>query len=221
MTDEPRAARRRLPWWLATLVYASATLALALTVTTFCVQPFIIPSSSMVPALAKGDRILVQKWTYRGSEPERGDVVVFRDPGGWLGDLDDPSAFQRGLRAVGLAPQGGYLVKRVVGVAGDEVRCCDAGGRTLVNGHPVDEPYLADAGANAGRAFQATVPRGMLWVEGDNRGGSRDSRVMQDEPGGGFVPTESVVGRVWARAWPADRIGRLAPTDAFADVPSS
>ncbi|MBA4609451.1 signal peptidase I [Aeromicrobium sp. Marseille-Q0843] len=220
MTDEPRAQRRRRPWWLSAMVYVSATLALALAVTTFVVQPFVIPSSSMVPALAKGDRILVQKWTYRGGEPQRGDVVVFRDPGGWLGELDDPSAFQRGLRAVGLAPQGGYLVKRVVGVAGDEVRCCDEAGRPLVNGHAIDEPYLADVSANAARTFQATVPRGMLWVEGDNRGDSRDSRAMQDEPGEGFVPADSVVGRVWARAWPTDRTGPLRPTDAFADVPS-
>ncbi|MET1132545.1 MAG: signal peptidase I, partial [Aeromicrobium sp.] len=159
MTDEPQAPHRRLPWWFATLVCAAATLALALAVTTFCVQPFIIPSSSMVPALAKGDRILVQKWAYRTGEPQRGDVVVFRDPGDWLGDLDAPSSLQRGLRAVGLAPQGGHLVKRVVGVAGDEVRCCDEAGRTLVNGHPIDEPYLAEAGANAARTFQVTVPR--------------------------------------------------------------
>ncbi|MFO6454507.1 MULTISPECIES: signal peptidase I [unclassified Aeromicrobium] len=220
MTEQPRTRRRRLPRWLDAVVLVAGTLALALLVRTFAFQVFVIPSSSMVPTLAKDDRIAVQKWSYRLGEPQRGDVVVFRDPGDWLGPLEPPAPWQRGLQAVGLFPQGGHLVKRVIGVAGDEVRCCDEAGRLLVNGQPIDEPYLADQAANVAQPFQVTVPRGSLWVQGDNRAGSKDSRAHLDEAGGGFVDTDLVVGRVGARIWPLDRLGRVAPTDAFDDVPA-
>ncbi|UUI67518.1 signal peptidase I [Aeromicrobium duanguangcaii] len=218
MTDETSRARR-IPLWLEVPFFIVATLVLALLVKAFFFQAFVIPSSSMVPTLAEQDKILVQKWSYWSGEPQRGDVVVFADPGEWLTDLSPPSPWQRGLQAVGLSPAGGHLVKRVIGVAGDEVRCCDADGRTLVNGEPIDEPYLADARANAEVTFQVTVPRGRLWVQGDNRGNSKDSRLHVADPGEGFVPTDLVVGRLWWRVGPLDRFGGVGGTEAFERVP--
>lgn len=217
MTDERRTRRRRLPWWLDVPVGLAAALVIALVVTTFVAQAFVIPSGSMTPTLVKGDRIVVQKWS---GSPERGDIVVFRDPGGWLDQPDDPTPVVRALQVVGVSPEGGHLVKRVIGVAGDEVRCCDARGRTLVNGTPLDEPYLADPAANGAPTFQVTVPRGRVWVQGDNRGDSEDSRLQMDSPSGGFVPVDLVVGRVWARIWPLDRFGAPESTAAFEDVPA-
>ncbi|MBC9224713.1 signal peptidase I [Aeromicrobium sp. 636] len=218
MTDETSRGRR-VPWWLEVPLFVVATLVLALVVKALLFQAFVIPSSSMVPTLAEQDKIVVQKWSYWAGEPQRGDVVVFKDPGQWLTDVDPPSPWQRALQAVGLSPAGGHLVKRVIGVAGDEVRCCDAEGRTLVNGEPVDEPYLADAQDNAERTFQVTVPRGRLWVQGDNRGNSKDSRLHVDDAGEGFVPVDLVVGRLWWRVWPLDRFGGVGGTDAFERVP--
>ncbi|GAA3547206.1 hypothetical protein AFL01nite_22070 [Aeromicrobium flavum] len=215
----PRAARRRLPRWLESVGFVAGTLVLALCVRAFVLQAFVIPSGSMVPTLAKNDRIVVEKWSYWNDAPRRGDVVVFADPGGWLPDEGPPAPWQRGLQAIGLMPAGGHLVKRVIGVAGDEVRCCDARGRTLVNGSPVDETYLASRAANARKTFQVTVPRGRLWVQGDNRGNSQDSRYRLEAGDDGFVATDLVVGRLWWRTWPLDRFGRTGGTDAFDDVP--
>lgn len=217
MTDQPR---RRAPRWLEVPLVIGLTLAIALAVTTYVAQAFVIPSSSMRPTLVKHDRILVAKWSTRAGSPERGDVVVFRDPGQWLDEDESPSPVRRVMQGLGLSPKGGHLVKRVVGVAGDEVRCCDARGRTIVNGRPIDEPYLADPSANAEITFQVTVPRGRLWVEGDNRGNSEDSRLQTDTPSRGFVPVENVVGRVWTRLWPLDRLGAPEATQAFRDVPA-
>lgn len=222
MTDDPGTRRRSLPWWIDVIVCVVAALALGLVVKTFFVQAFVIPSGSMNPTLVEDDKLLVQKWTFWSGEPRRGDVVVFRDPGGWL-DEDETatgSLLQRGLQLVGLSPTGGHLVKRVVGVAGDEVRCCDAAGRTMVNGEPVDEPYLANPAVNSVHTFQVTVPRGRIWVQGDNRGNSRDSRVHLEDPDGGFVPVDLVVGKAWLRFWPFDHVGGVGGTDAFGRVPA-
>jgi signal peptidase I len=219
VTDQRATCRLGLPRWLEALVFVAGTVALALLVKAFLFQAFVIPSGSMAPTLAQHDRIVVQKWSYWSGTPRRGDVVVFADPGGWLTDVDPPARWQRGLQAIGLSPSGRHLVKRVVGVAGDEVRCCDAAGRILVNGTPVEESYLASPAANARRTFQVTVPRGGMWVQGDNRGNSEDSRFHLDDVGGGFVPTDLVVGRLWGRIWPIDRFGSAGATDAFDGVP--
>ncbi len=210
-----------MPFWQELALLLSIALVLAIGIKALFVQAFYIPSGSMNDTLVFNDRILVQKVSYWGSaSPERGDIVVFRDPGGWLDQPDEPTPVVRALQVVGLSPEGGHLVKRVIGVAGDEVRCCDARGRTLVNGTPLDEPYLADPAANGVPTFQATVPRGRVWVQGDNRGDSEDSRLQMDSPSGGFVPVDLVVGRVWARIWPLDRFGAPESTVAFEDVPA-
>ncbi|GAA3547214.1 hypothetical protein AFL01nite_22080 [Aeromicrobium flavum] len=214
--------KRQLPLWQESLLLVATALVLALIVKTFFFQAFYIPSDSMVPTMVKDDKLLVQKWSYWSGGPERGDIVVFRDPGNWLGeDLADESsnAVQRGLELVGLFPSGGHLIKRVVGVGGDRVVCCDAEGRTTVNGEPVDEPYLADQDANADQTFDIKVPKGYLWVQGDNRGNSADSRAHLGEPGGGFIADDDVVGKAWLRVWPFNRFGVISGSDAFDEVP--
>ena len=213
--------KRQLPLWQESLLLVATALVLALIVKTFFFQAFYIPSDSMVPTMVKNDKLLVQKWSYWSGGPERGDIVVFRDPGNWLGpDVDESSnAVQRGLELVGLFPSGGHLIKRVIGVGGDRVVCCDAEGRTTVNGEPIDEPYLADQSVNADQTFDVKVPKGYLWVQGDNRGNSADSRAHLGEPGGGFIADDDVVGKAWLRVWPLNRFGTIEGSDAFDEVP--
>jgi signal peptidase I len=149
----------------------------------------------------------VQKVSYwGGGEPERGDVVVFEDPGGWL---DAPAAsgttnpVTRALEIFGLYPTGGHLVKRVIGVGGDRVRCCDAKGRMVVNGVPLNEQeYLAAGQQPSMIDFDIKVEPGYIWVQGDNRSNSADSRVHLGDPGGGQVPVDDVVGKVFSVVWP-------------------
>ena len=132
------------------MILAVAVL-LAVVLKAFFVEAFYIPSPSMQPLLVKDDKILVQKVSYWfGGEPQRGDIVVFQDPGGWLTDAeaagpDNPVA--KAMAAVGLYPEGGHLVKRVIGVAGDTISCCDDKGRISVNGQPLDEDsYIREQG---------------------------------------------------------------------------
>jgi signal peptidase I len=176
----------------------------------------------MEPGLLVNDKILVQKVSYWFGEPHRGDVVVFDDPGGWLGPGETYVArnpIQKGLELIGLFPTGGHLIKRVVGVGGDRVVCCDSGGRLTVNGSVLDEPYLqGDPGVNGDQEFDVVVPDDHLWVMGDNRGNSADSRVHLGDPGGGFVAVGEVVGKAWLRVWPLNRMGIIRDTDAFGVV---
>jgi signal peptidase I len=203
----PGRTKRRIPGWLEVVLLGVVALVVSLVVKTFFVQMFFVPSASMEPLFVKDDRILVQKVSYWGGEVERGDVVVFQDPGGWLDPGPELNGVQKVLSAVGLYPTGGHLVKRVVGVGGDHVVCCDAEGRVTVNDLPLDEPYLRDQGRQ--RSFDVTVPKGRLWVMGDNRANSEDSRYHQDLPGGGSIPEDRVVGKVWAIVWPLDRLDLL------------
>jgi signal peptidase I len=121
---------------------------------------------------------------------------------------------------VGLWPTGGHLVKRVIGLPGDVVVCCDGNGRVTVNGVALDETdYLSKGTQPSEISFQVTVPNGELWVMGDNRQHSEDSRYHMDEPGRGFVPVDDVVGKVWAIVWPAGRAG-LVHRPATFDAPA-
>ena len=215
---EPRK-RRSVPVWAETILLLVLALAVSAVVKTFFVQMFFVPSGSMRPLLQEDDRILVEKASYWGGSPvERGDVVVFADPDGkWLGPLvEQPTRVQKVLGGLGLYPTGGHLVKRVIGVGGDHVVCCDSKGRIRVNDVPLDEKdFIAEGAAPSDRKFDVDVPEGRLWVMGDNRGDSEDSRFHQDLPGGGTVPESLVVGKVWAVVWPFDRFHRLETPDTF------
>ncbi|MFY0409274.1 signal peptidase I [Solicola sp. PLA-1-18] len=216
-----RSAKRSSLWREIVIVVATA-LVLSVVVKTFFVESFYVPSASMEPTLrgddVTQDRFLVQKWSYWTGEPKRGDIVVFKDPGGWLaesGVAQNPGPVQRALSVVGLYPAGDHLVKRVVGVGGDTIRCCNAQGRLLVNGTAVEEPYVMKPDATGDQRFETTVPKGSLWVMGDNRGDSADSRFHTDDPGRGFVPVDDVVGKGWVVVWPWRDRGSLGGTTAF------
>ncbi|MDX2642650.1 signal peptidase I [Streptomyces sp. PA03-1a] len=167
-------------------VAAAAVVAL---VNVFVAQPFEIPSGSMENTLRAGDRVLVNKLAYRfGEAPARGDVVVFDGEGSFVQDSG-----------------GSDYVKRVIGVGGDRVTCCDERGRITVNGRPLDETYLYPGDTPSRVAFDIEVPKGRLWVMGDHRADSRDSRDHLGDPGGGTVPVDKVIGRAEATFWPLGR----------------
>ncbi|MDF6045139.1 signal peptidase I [Streptomyces sp. JH14] len=187
----------------------------------YVVQPFLIPSGSMESTLHIGDRVLVNKLAYRfGSVPHRGDVVVFDGTGSFVQETPEENpvvALVHGVAAsLGLAePAGTDFVKRVVGVGGDRVVCCDKRGRIEVNGRPVDEEYLHMGDEPSAAPFDIVVPDGKLWMMGDHRSNSRDSRDHLGEPGGGMVPVDRVIGRVDWIGWPLGRLGSLPRTPAF------
>ncbi|MFI8221102.1 signal peptidase I [Streptomyces sp. NPDC085932] len=206
---------------------------IALVLKTFLVQAFVIPSGSMEQTIRIGDRVLVDKLTpWFGSEPQRGDVVVFKDPGGWLQDeqptakKDDPVVIKQikeGLTFIGLLPSENEkdLIKRVVGVGGDRVKCCDAQGRVTVNGVPLNEDYLYPGAAPSDTPFDITVPQGRLWVMGDHRNNSADSRAHQDTDYGGTVSEDEVVGRAMVIAWPMGHWTTLEEPNTYASVSDS
>lgn len=195
----------------------------------FLVRSFYIPSGSMEHTLEVNDRILVNQLVPGLVDVKRGDVVVFRDPGGWLNLPSsvagaEPTPIGKLLQAVGLAADTStdYVVKRVIGISGDHVACCDAEGRVTVNGVALDEPYtVIPEGETRASAidFDVTVPEGAVWVMGDNRYSSKDSRYNQDQPGKGFVTEEEIVGRAFLLNWPLDRVTWLSDyPDTFTGV---
>jgi signal peptidase I len=181
---------------------------------TFLIRSFFIPSESMQNTLQVGDRILVNELVPGLIPLQRGDVVVFTDPGGWLeGDQvappsDPVSAAGEWIASlVGLSTQDAndHLVKRVIGLPGDHVVCCNALGQMSVNGTPLDEPYVVlqpGSRAVSGQTFDVVVPKDRLWVMGDNRYNSADSRFHPDTKTKGFVPMSDVVGRAFVISWP-------------------
>ena len=216
-----QTGKRHLPIWQESILLVVTAVVIAVVVKTFFVQAFYIPSGSMEPTMVENDRLLVQKVSYWFDDPQRGDIVVFDDPGGWLAEDESRTAtnpVQKALEVVGLYPTGGHLIKRVVGVGGDTVRCCTDDGRLSVDGTPVTEKYPLDSSVTADSPFEVKVPKGYLWVMGDNRDNSADSRAHLGDPGGGFVPVSDVVGKAWLRVWPFDRFGLVKGTDAFDDV---
>ncbi|HIY67521.1 MAG TPA: signal peptidase I [Candidatus Agrococcus pullicola] len=185
-------------------------------VKTFLLKPFYIPSESMANTLQVNDRIAVSLLTPGPIDVQRGDVVVFEDPGGWLHapPAESPGGvagvFRDTMVFIGLAPDEshGYLVKRVIGLPGDTVECCNDFGQLLVNGVPINEQYLQldqEGLPASGIEFDVTVPEGSYWVMGDNRYHSADSRSHQDGPHDGFVPHDNLVGRAIVITWPMDR----------------
>ena len=211
---------------LAVLVIA---LGLSLLIKTFLVQAFFIPSPSMESTLIRGDRVLVSKLTPGPFDLKRGEVVVFADPDNWLSSTGraPEGAIREGLRStlvfVGLLPADSdeHLIKRLIGLPGDKVVCCDASNRLTVNGVSIDEPYIYGDDQPSEMKFSITVPADHIWVMGDHRKVSQDSRFHQDDASGGSVPIEDVVGRAFVKVWPLDRFGLLrVPSATFAQVPA-
>lgn len=212
--------RRRIPAAVEFVVLLAVAIAVAVVIKTFFVQMFFVPSTSMKPLFVTDDRILVQKVSYWGGEVQRGDVIVFDDPGGqWLGEPElKLNLVQKALSTVGLYPTGGHLVKRVIGVGGDHVVCCDKQGRIRVNDIPLNEDdYIRKGTKPSEMRFDVRVPEASLWVMGDNRTNSEDSRYHQEFEGGGSVPVTDVVGKVYAIVWPAGRIHKLHRPQTFAN----
>ncbi|NHI19193.1 signal peptidase I [Phycicoccus endophyticus] len=205
---------------------------LSFVVKTWLLQAFYIPSGSMENTLLVGDRVVVSKLTPGPVDLQRGDVVVFEDPGGWL--QEGPTVQRSGASAVvhdalvfvGLLPSESedHLIKRVVGLPGDHVVCCDAQRRLTVNGEPLDEPYVHPGDAASSMTFDITVPADHVWVMGDHRSDSEDSRYHDDAGDGsdGSVPVSRVTGRAVAVVWPFSRLGWLSDfADTFSGVPAT
>ncbi|MGV9252297.1 signal peptidase I [Streptomyces sp. NPDC003697] len=221
-----RAPQQRKPrsFWKELPILIGIALVLALLIKTFLVQAFSIPSDSMQNTLQRGDRVLVDKLTpWFGSEPDRGEVVVFHDPDQWLAGepVAKPNALQTFLSWIGLMPSAEEkdLIKRVIGVGGDTVECKGTG-PLRVNGKALDEPYIYPGNTpcsvdQEGGQFRVKVPEGSIWVMGDHRQNSRDSRYNQNDENHGMVPVHEVVGRAIVRAWPINRWGTLPVPDTF------
>lgn len=208
-----------------TAIILLSAIVLSWLVKTFLAQAFFIPSASMHDTLLEGDRVLVSKLAPGPFDLHRGDIVVFSDPGSWLGgqQVPDTNVVQDVLIAIGLMPQQSedHLIKRVIGLPGDRVASTGDGSPLTVNGEPIDEePYLTPGASPSEISFDVIVPENSLWVMGDNRQHSADSRWHLGDPGGGSVPMDDVVGTAFVKLWPLDRLGLLRnPGDVFDEVP--
>lgn len=219
-----RPPKKPRSFWKELPILVVIALVLALLIKTFLVQAFSIPSDSMQNTLQRGDRVLVDKLTpWFGSEPERGEVVVFHDPDNWLAGepTPTPNPVQKVLSWIGLMPSAEEkdLIKRVIGVGGDTIQCKGTGPLT-VNGKALDEPYVYPGNTpcsqdDQGGTFKVKVPKGFIWVMGDHRQNSRDSRYNQSDRNHGMVPVDKVVGRAIVKAWPVNRWGTLPIPDTF------
>lgn len=224
----------RKNWFTAFLidfiVIVGTALVLSVLIKAFLIRSFYIPSGSMLETLQINDRIIVNVLVPEVIGLERGDVAVFRDPGGWLGAIPEvkkepvQEAFDFVLGTFGItAPDSAeHLVKRVIGLPGDVISCCDTEGRLIINGVPIDEAYLRPGSIPSELEFDVTVPQGSYWVMGDNRQNSTDSRYHQDLPSGGFVKQEYMVGRAIVVSWPFENWNWLDNYPAtFGGVPTN
>jgi len=185
-------------------------------------QAFFIPSASMENTLKLNDRVIVSKIGQHLGPVHRGDIVVFKDPGGWLpakvaSDNVVARAAHRTLEVVGLAPSASDqdVIKRVIGVPGDHVVCCDASGKVTVNGVALDEPYVYPGDSPSDIKFDVVVPPGRLFVMGDHRSDSGDSRVHLSDVGQGTIPEKNVIGRAVLLVWPFNRWKTLGVPATF------
>lgn len=230
--DSPRKSKSRLARWLKELSIVVVTaLLLSFIIKTFFFQSFWIPSSSMEPTLNVGDRILVTKWRPGPMDLRHGDVVVFRDPNHWLGQtivpVAEPNWFGDIMIFIGLMPgdAGQHLVKRVIGLPGDTVECRGSEGPVYVNGVATVEPYVipgsTPCAGGPSATWTVTVPADYVWVMGDNRPGSQDSRYHTGEPGGGAIPVANIVGSAFVTVWPLDHWGGIGNPLAGAESAGS
>jgi signal peptidase I len=203
--------RPRRGWRFVVLALLAAAV-VAVVVRATLVDFYYVASGSMEPTLVPGDGLLVDRTAYGAEGPRRGDVVVFDGRGSFLA-YQRPSAADRFLRALRLAGDDTIFVKRVVAVEGDTLSCCGPDGSLTLNGAALPEPYVMDGDRPSVQRFEVTVPAGRLWVMGDHRSVSTDSRALLGAPGGGMVPVDRVVGRVEHTVWPLDRTGPVGTED--------
>ncbi len=210
------------------LVIVGTAMVLSVAIKAFLIRSFYIPSGSMLETLQINDRIIVNVMAPDVIPIEHGDIVVFKDPGGWLGaiptepkePLQELSDFVLGTFGITAPDSAEHLVKRVIGLPGDTVECCDPEGRLIINGVPIDEPYIAPGSTPSDIEFKVVVPEGSYWVMGDNRGNSTDSRFHQDLPSKGFVDQSFVVGKAFVISWPVSNFEWLSNyPEVFSDVP--
>jgi signal peptidase I len=209
---DEQTAKRRGSFWRELPILLGVAILVAVLVRAFVLQTFYIPSPSMEHTLNVWDRVLVNKLVYDFRDPKRGEIIVFKAPVDW----------QSGA-------EGEDFIKRIIGVPGDQVRCCDSQGRLIINGQPLDEPYIykdADGQQDpaADKEFTITVPAGRLWVMGDHRSASGDSLEHYGETNDiqeATVPEESIIGRAFTVFWPLGRATWLAVPDGFDDVPDA
>lgn len=224
--------KARSNWFVAFLidfvVIVGTAMVLSVAIKAFLIRSFYIPSGSMLETLQINDRIIVNVMAPELVPIEHGDVVVFRDPGGWLGaipttekePIQELTDFVLGTFGITAPDSAEHLVKRVIGLPGDTVECCDPQGRLLINGVPIDEPYLAPGANPSDVEFKVTIPEGNYWVMGDNRGNSTDSRFHQDLPSKGFVDESFIVGKAFVISWPIAHFEWLSNfPEVFSDVP--
>ncbi len=216
---------KKRSFWREFPILVVVALLLAVIIKTYAIQAFFIPSGSMQNTLAINDRVLVNKLVYDTRSIHRGDIVVFNGDGSW-----DPGSvptsenflvkFYDGFASMfGFGHPGDILIKRVIGLPGDKVACCDAQGRVTVNGVALSEgSYLYPGNAPSEVRFSIQVPPGRLWVMGDHRLISDDSRDHLGDPGGGTVPESAVVGRAFVIIWPVNR-WRILPIPATFQQP--
>ncbi len=226
-----RRVRKKTSFWRELPILLAIALVLAVLIKTFLVQAFFIPSSSMEKTLhgcpgCSGDRVLVNKLTYRFHDPRPGDVVVFRGPESWAPEvhIEGPSnILQRGVRAIGQVigiaqPNEKDFIKRVIAVGGQTVQCCDPQGRVLVDGRPLDEPYIYLDGQQDQKLAEfgpVKVPAGRLWVMGDHRNASADSRAHIADSDLGTISVDDVIGKSFVIVWPPSRWNTLGTPSTF------
>ena len=219
-----KRAKKKRNFWRELLTIVVAAAVLTLLVKAFVVQVYRIPSASMENTLQVGDRVLVNKVVYHFRDIARGDVVVFSGQDSWGPDAPPPSSdpvvrlFDDVLSGIGLQNDQTYYIKRVIGLPGDHVACC-TDGKLTVNGVPLSEgAYLYPGNPPSTIKFNEVVPAGHLWVMGDHRSDSDDSRYHPGDPGGGAIPENQVVGRAFLIIWPPSQIRDLPIPSTFAQT---
>jgi signal peptidase I len=229
---KPGGKKRRRSFWRELPILIVVALAIALLIKTFVVQAFFIPSSSMENTLLIGDKVLVNKVVYHLRPIKPGDIIVFDGAGSWNPVLPPTPASSDPIvrlykatllplfRSIGglfgTAPGQTDYIKRVIGIPGDHVACCTAQGLVTVNGVALHEGSYLYPGAQPSQIrFNITVPPGRLWVMGDNRLISDDSRLHRDDPGSGTVPENKVIGRAFMIVWPPSRWTILSVPSTF------